>query len=143
MIIRKRREDDFKSEVNLGLEGGVEASEGIFRGCAVGTLLLDIVLFILLANFIDAEENVDHAHLSVVEFSGDGEFLKENRERKGRDASSSSPFLSLIVSLSLHTTRHRKTEGSPSKAHQKRKTWKETLQSPFKSYGAFSKIEVY
>lgn len=111
LIIRKRREDDLKSKVNLGLEGGVEASEGIVGGCVVGTLLLDIVLVVLLANFVDTEENVDHAHLCVVEYSGDGEFRKENRERNGRAVASFSPFLPRIVPLSLVTTRLRENGG--------------------------------
>jgi hypothetical protein len=52
-----------KSSVNLILDEGVEASVGIVAVGVELALLLDVVLVVLLANLVDAEENVYHTHI--------------------------------------------------------------------------------
>lgn len=54
---------DLEGRIDLGLKGSVEASEGIVRVSIIGTLLFDVVFVIFLADIVEPEQNVDHAHL--------------------------------------------------------------------------------
>jgi hypothetical protein len=51
-----------KSSFNLSIEGGVEVSEGIVAVGIEIALLFDVVLVVLLAYLVHAEQNVYHAH---------------------------------------------------------------------------------
>ena len=51
-----------KSRFDFGFDGGVEVSEGIVAVGIEVALLFDVVLVVLLAYLVDAEQNVDHAH---------------------------------------------------------------------------------
>lgn len=54
---------DLESEVDLGLEGGVEVGEGVVGEVILIALLLDVVFIVFLTDVVDPEQNVDHAHL--------------------------------------------------------------------------------
>ena len=51
-----------KSRFDFGFDGGVEVSEGIVAVGIEVALLFDVILVVLLAYLVDAEQNVDHAH---------------------------------------------------------------------------------
>lgn len=48
----------------MRFEGGVEASEGVVAMGVEFSLFVDVILLVFLADGIDTEENVDHAHVS-------------------------------------------------------------------------------
>lgn len=73
-----------KSSFDFGFEGGVEVSEGIVAVGIEVALLFDVVLVVLLAYLVDAEENVDHAHFFVCFLGGDRESSRMNRSRGKR-----------------------------------------------------------
>lgn len=54
------------SGFDFGFDGGVEASEGIVGGGVEFSLLVDVVLVEFLADDVDSEQNVDHAHLFLL-----------------------------------------------------------------------------
>ena len=62
---RKRERDgrDLNSRFEVGLDGGVEASEGVVAGDIEILLLFDVVFVVLLADRVDSGQDVDHAHL--------------------------------------------------------------------------------
>lgn len=59
------REIDLESEVDLGLEGGVEVGEGVVGEGILIALLLDVVFLVFLADGVDPEQDVYHAHLVI------------------------------------------------------------------------------
>lgn len=62
-----------ESGFEFGFNGGVEASKGIVGGGVEFSLLVDVVLVEFLADDVDSEQNVDHAHVFVALVFGSGE----------------------------------------------------------------------
>lgn len=52
-----------ESGFEFGFNGGVEASKGIVGGGVEFSLLVDVILVEFLADDVDSEQNVDHAHV--------------------------------------------------------------------------------
>ena len=51
-----------KGGFNLVVDDGVEAGEGVIDGVVELTLLVRVVLVVLVADFVDAKENVEQTH---------------------------------------------------------------------------------
>ena len=80
---RERDGGDLDSRFEVGLDGGVEASEGVVAGDIEILLLFDVVFVVLLADRIDSGQDVDHAHLLLLFVFYFLQFnLDRSRERK-------------------------------------------------------------
>lgn len=78
-----------ESGFDLSFKGGVEASEGIVAGGVEFTLLVDVILVVLFADGVDAEEDVYDAHFlgilveKIWKIEGNDERRRRRKESLG------------------------------------------------------------